>query len=153
MCHYLLYFYKSINIKAMKINIIFVILLFLVGCEKKDTIVQPLLKTQWLLSSIQNIKTNTITNFPSNLTPHEYIIFSDSLNTLMVGGVCNGCRASYTVKDNSISTNGLSCTMLYCSQWEDYLFYNLDSMFQYKINYNQLTIYSKGTYNLNFVAK
>ena len=73
----------------MKINIIFFILLFLVGCEKKDTTVQPLLKTQWLLSSIQNIKTNEITNFPSNIPP-EYIIFSDSLNTLYVGGACYG---------------------------------------------------------------
>jgi heat shock protein HslJ len=124
-----------------------------ISCEKKDTTIQPLLNTKWFLSSIQNTKTNAITSYPNNLNPVEYIIFADSIKALMVGGVCNGCRGSYKISDNSISTNGLSCTLIYCSKWEDYLFYNLDSMFQYKINNNLLTIYSKGTYNLNFVAK
>jgi heat shock protein HslJ len=105
------------------------------------------------LSSIQNTKTNAITSYPNNLNPVEYIIFSDSIKALMVGGVCNGCQGSYKISDNSISTEGLSCTEIYCSPWEDYLFNSLDSMFQYKINNNLLTIYSKGTYNLNFVTK
>ena len=137
----------------MKLNFLIIIFLFLNGCEKKDTTIQPLLNTKWFLSSIQNTKTNAITSYPNNLNPVEYIIFSDSIKALMVGGVCNGCRGSYKISDNSIITDGLLCTAIYCSKWEDYLFYNLDSMFQYKINNNLLTVYSKGTYNLNFVAK
>ena len=137
----------------MKLNFLIIIFLFLNGCEKKETTIQPLLNTKWFLSSIQNTKTNAITSYPNNLNPVEYIIFSDSIKALMVGGVCNGCRGSYKISDNSISTEGLSCTELYCSKWEDYLFNNLDSMFQYKINNSLLTVYSKGTYNLNFVAK
>jgi heat shock protein HslJ len=137
----------------MRTSILFLILLFLIGCERKDTSVQPLLKTQWFLSSIQNTKTNEITNFPTNLSPHEYIIFTDSLNTLKAGGVCNGCIGAYSINSDLISTTGLTCTQIYCSKWEDYFFDNLDSMFHYEINGNLLTIYSKGTYNLNLSAK
>jgi len=137
----------------MKSNFIFIILLFLISCEKKDASIQPLLNTQWFLTSIQNTKTNEITKFPDNLNPREYIIFKDPLNTLTVSGICNGCGGTYSLNNDLISTSGLACTQIYCSQWEDYLFYNLDSIFRYEIKNDQLTIYSKGTYNLNFVSK
>jgi heat shock protein HslJ len=140
----------------MKMTFLFITILLLTSCERKenDTIggQHPLLKTEWILSSIQDTKTNNITIFPSNVKS-ESIIFTDSLNTLRVKGVCNGCAGIYSVKDASINASGLMCTMIYCSKWEDYLFYNLDSMFQYKINNNQLTIYSRGSYNLNFISK
>jgi hypothetical protein len=82
------------------------------------------------------------------------IIKSSLVNMVItVVTTITGCLGTYLVSNNLISTTGLGCTMIYCSQWEDYLFHNIDSMYQYKINYNQLTIYSIGTYNLNFVAE
>lgn len=141
---------------ATKIIYLSVIILIFTGCERKESILntgqRPLLKTEWILSSIQNTKTNDLTNFPGNVK-RESIIFTDSLNTLIVKGVCNGCAGTFSVIDTSLSTTGLGCTKIYCSKWEDYLFYNLDSMFQYKIIDNLLTIYSKGSYNLNFISK
>jgi len=140
----------------MKIAFLFITIFLLTSCERKengtDTGQLPLLKTEWILSSIQDTKTNAVTIFPSNVKS-ESIIFTDSLNALIIKGVCNGCSGSYSIRDTSISTSGMSCTMIYCSKWEDYLFYNLGGTFQYKINNNQLTIYSKGTYNLNFISK
>jgi heat shock protein HslJ len=140
----------------MKMTFLFITILLLTSCERKENDTnggqQPLLKTEWILTSIQNTRTNDITIFPTNVKS-ESIIFTDSLNTLRVKGVCNGCTGTYSVKDASISACGLMCTMIYCSRWEDYLFSNLNSMFQYKINTNQLTIYSRGSYNLNFISK
>jgi heat shock protein HslJ len=140
----------------MKMTFLFITILFLASCERKennnDTGQLALLKTEWILSSIQNTKTNVVTIFPSNVL-YESIIFTDSLNSLRVRGVCNGCAGTYSVKDASVSTSGLMCTKIYCSKWEDYLFYNLDSMFQYKIKNNLMTIYSRGSYNLNFISK
>jgi heat shock protein HslJ len=141
---------------AMKMTFIFIIILFLTSCERKDNNTDtgqlPLLNTEWILTSIQNTKTNVVTIFPSNVR-NESIIFTDSLNSLRVKGVCNGCAGTYLVIGASVSTSGLMCTMMYCSKWENYLFYNLDSMFHYKINNNLLTIYSRGSYNLNFISK
>jgi heat shock protein HslJ len=139
----------------MKMTFLFIVILFLTSCERKENVDSgqiPLLKTEWILSSIQNTKTNVVTAFPNNVQS-ESIIFTDSLNSLRVNGVCNGCTGTYTVRDDSVSINGLMCSLIYCSKWEDHLFNNLDSMFQYRINNNLLTIYSKGSYNLNFISK
>ena len=140
----------------MKKILILAFIFGLIGfhCKKEDpaTGQTSLLKTKWILSYICDTWTNAITKYPDNIH-QEYIIFSDSINVLTVGGVCNGCKGNYIINSDLISINGLACTMIYCSQWEDYLFNNLDSMYQYKINNNQLTIYSKGKYNLNFIAE
>ena len=54
------------------------------SCEKSSIKDSALLKTQWVLSSIQNTKTNAINDFPSNNVRSEYIIFTDSANILFI---------------------------------------------------------------------
>jgi heat shock protein HslJ len=157
MAQKLLFKQGGFNIRIiMKLFCISAIILVLIGCEKKDknpdTGQVPLLKTQWTLSSIQNTKTNFLTTFPGNIS-NESIIFSDSANVLRVQGVCNICSGVYSLSDASVTANGLVCTKIYCSPWENYLFLNLDSMYKYKIENTLLTIYSKGSYNLNFISK
>ena len=93
----------------MKRNLIFLIILILSfdACEKSSIKDSALLKTQWVLSSIQNTKTNAINDFPSNNVRSEYIIFTDSANILFIAGTCNGCRAAYLISNDSIKTSGL----------------------------------------------
>lgn len=139
----------------MKFLVIFSLIIFLVGCEKASFKDAALLNTRWLLSSIQDTKSNGITNAPNNF--QGYIIFSDSLNTLMVGDGCNGCGSSYLIlKNDSIKVTNLICSQAFCpsiDQWEENLFDNLGSACTYKIIGNHLTIYSKGLYNLNFTSE
>ena len=141
----------------MKTNILCIFLIFFLGCQKKDSNSNsdpPLLNTQWNLVSIQNTKTSEITNVPGNIS--ESIEFSDSLNIFYVGGMCNGCDGKYTLVGNdSISNLGFVCTLVACAydNWDTLLLTNLNQVFKYKLNNNQLTVYSNNTYNLNFIAK
>lgn len=141
---------------------IFIILLSFFACKKTDNINDaklqvPLLQTEWILSYIQNTKTSDLISYPNDSTPLESIVFVDSTNTLYVRGTCNGCQGKYSLLSNndSIWIGGISCTQVYCKYylWEDYLMNNLDSIFLYKIINDKLTIYSKGDYNLIFIAK
>jgi heat shock protein HslJ len=134
----------------MKTNVLLIAFLIFVGCEREQS--KPLLNTHWKLASIESTTTKAITNYPDNLR-NEIVIFTDSLNTVRVNGVCNGCIGLYSIINDSILYYSLGCTMIYCSPWEDYLFHNLDSMFLYRVKESQLIIYSRGTYNLYFEAK
>jgi heat shock protein HslJ len=139
------------------ISILCLFYLTYLGCRKQDPQADPpLLNTNWVLSSIQNTRTKANLQFPLASThTSEYITFTDSI--LTVKGICNSGRSSiqlFTYND-SIRISGVGSTFIYCDfiNWEDYLWHNLDSAFSYKINGNQLVIYSKGTYNLNFIAE
>lgn len=126
------------------------------GCSKKESPCDPpLLKTEWILRSFQNTITNATIDFPSNVEPKEFVVFSDSSNALLVGGTCNGCNGTYSVSGDSIKSKILICSDVLCTalKWETLLTNNMDSIFHYKLNVNKLTLYSLGTYNLNFVAK
>ena len=146
----------------MKTNILLFILLFLfIGCNKKNTNTYtgtpvPLLKTKWILTSIQNTTTSLITNYPSN-GPSEYIIFTDSLNILNIKGSCNNCFSYYSIGNNDsiVTKSGGISTLISCEniQWETDLLNSLGHMYKYKIYGNDLSIYSNGTYNLNLVSQ
>jgi heat shock protein HslJ len=125
--------------------------------EKSNNVQVSLTKTQWELSYVQNNKTNLIIGYPTyveQLWGFETMSFINSSDTVSVKGLCNvglGLYTSSTV-NGTIKFNGIFMTQMLCKyyQWEDYLWHNLDSAFQYKINDNKLTIYSKGSYNLIF---
>lgn len=148
--------------QSMKNIIIYNLFLILIcyGCSKENTQngQVPLLKTKWILTNIQDTKTNVITDYPSEVDQQwgtEYIILTDSLNTIIIKGLCNDGGGNYLVNTNSdsITFSDLFMTLVLCKyeEWELYLWDNLRTAYKYKINDNKLTIYSKGAYNLNFI--
>ena len=60
----------------------FILVLLVMGCNKESLPLQqsPFLKTTWVLSYIQDAKTNAITNYPSDAAKKISIVFSDSSN-------------------------------------------------------------------------
>ncbi|MGD0341703.1 MAG: META domain-containing protein [Bacteroidales bacterium] len=140
--------------KILILNFIMVLVGF--GCEKESLKDSGLLKTKWILSSIQDTKTNAVTNYPSDASRKISIVFTDSLNVLSFSGICNGGAGtysyvpSYTFSYGAIKITDLVTTLIYCSDWEGYTIQNLDAAFSYRINGNNLVIYSTGAYNLYF---
>lgn len=140
----------------MKTNLLCILLLILIGCNDKTENPQQyasLLNVQWNLVSIQNTENGQIINFPDNIPQKEWIFFNDSL--VRVDDGCNGCAGKYSIMNGNINIYNMACTQIYCVNyvWNDYLDSNLANAFYFRIIGNQLTIYSKGLYNLNFVSQ
>ena len=133
---------------------IFSFILILVGTGCKKTADADLLKVKWVLSYIQDTKTNAITNYPSDAARKISIVFTDSLNVISLSGVCNGGWGtySYSLSTGAIKISGILTTAIACKyvEWEEYTTQNLDSASSYKINGNNLVINSNGAYNLYF---
>jgi heat shock protein HslJ len=133
---------------------IFSFILILVGTGCKKTADADLLKVKWVLSYIQDTKTNAIKNYPSDAARKISIDFTDSLNILSFSGICNGGAGTYSYSSNSgeIKLTNLGTTLIDCkyAEWEGYTIQNLYAAFRYKINGSSLEIYSNGTYNLYF---
>jgi heat shock protein HslJ len=138
----------------MKKIAIFSFILILVGTGCKKTADADLLKVKWVLSYIQDTKTNAITNYPSDAARKISIVFTDSLNVISLSGVCNGGWGtySYSLSTGAIKISGILTTAIACKyvEWEEYTTQNLDSASSYKINGNNLVINSNGAYNLYF---
>ena len=136
--------------------LIFSFIMFLVGfgCKKESLKDADLLKTKWTLSYIQDTKTNAITHYPSDASRKISIVFDDSLNVVSFSGICNGGAGTYTYSSltGAIKISGIPTTKIYCNyvKWEGYTTQNLTNAFSYKINENNLVIYSNGAYNLYF---
>jgi len=132
----------------------FILILVGIGCKKANDKDADLLKTKWILSYIQDTKTNTITNYPSDATRKISIVFTDSLNVLSFSGICNGGWGtySYSASTAAIKITDLGTTLIGCkyAEWEGYTIQNLYAAFRYKINGSSLVIYSNGAYNLYF---
>jgi len=141
----------------MKINFLCIFLLILTECTDKTVNPQlyaPLLNKQWMLVSIQNTANGQIINFPDNLTQKEWILFNDSM--MRVDDGCNGCAGNYYLtNDNMIHIYNMTCTQKFCINyiWNNYLDDNLSNAIYYRIMGNQLTLFTNGTYNLNFVSQ
>jgi heat shock protein HslJ len=140
----------------MKKILIFSSILILVGfgCKKANEKDADLLNSTWILSYIQDTKTDAITNYPKDAPRRISIVFTDSLNILSFSGICNGGSGtySYTASTGAIKITNLGTTLIACKdvEWEIYTTQNLNAAFSYKINGNNLVIYSNGTYNLYF---
>jgi heat shock protein HslJ len=140
---------------AMKIYILLILILSFTtsGCKKndKEQINQSLLG-EWILTSVQDVKTNQIIYYPDIITKKESVTFTDSASVFLFHGVCNCGVGQYLLLGNSITINSLFTTQIACKNgyWEDYLRNNLNSAFSYTIDRNKLVIYSSGTYNLVF---
>ena len=127
------------------------------SCKKDDEAnkqVNPLLIKAWILTSIQNTKTNQMIDYPDSFTYKERIIFNDSISLSFSGNCGNHGYANYSVNNNSIKLSDYKIDHMYFCfryEWENYFFNNLDSAYQYNVTENKLIIYSKGDYNLYFV--
>ena len=132
----------------------FILILAGFGCKKENLKDAELLNTKWTLTYIQNTKTNTVTLYPSEATNKISILFTDSSNIIRFSGVCNGGTGSYTYSSitGEIKISNLVSTEIYCKyyEWETYTGQNLYDATSYKIDGNNLAIYSNGAYNLYF---
>jgi heat shock protein HslJ len=140
----------------MKKLVIFLltIILSLYGCKKENSKNADLLNTKWILSYIQDTKTNAITNYPSDEVKKISIVFTNSLNVIAFSGVCNGGAGTYSYSSSTgaIKITELITTAIGCKydEWEEYTTDNLNNASSYKINGNNLIINSNGAYNLYF---
>jgi heat shock protein HslJ len=147
---------NELDNRYMKNILIFSFIVILVGfgCNKTSVKDAALLKTKWTLSYLQDTKTNSITHYPSDAAREISIVFTDSLNIISFWGICNGGAGTYTyspipgaIKISSIASTQIACKYV---EWEGYTTQNLTNAFSYKINGNNLVIYSNGAYNLYF---
>ena len=137
----------------MKHIILLLTFLTIIGCEKDQYHLNSPINTRWTLTAIQNTSTNAISYYPETIDK-ESVVFYDSLNIIRIKGVCNGCAGNYSINSNIIKVNISGCTQIFCNDvdWEGLLCGNLDSAYMYKMDSKQLTLYSKGKYNLIFSA-
>jgi heat shock protein HslJ len=130
----------------------FILISVCFGCKKAAD--ADLLKVKWVLSYIQDTKTNAIKNYPGDAARKIFIDFTDSLNVISFNGVCNGGWGTYSyyLSTGAIKVTNLATTQIGCQfdEWEEYTIQNLYTAFRYKINESSLEIYSNGTYNLYF---
>ncbi len=140
----------------MKNIAIFCFILILAGfsCKKANEKDAGLLKVKWVLSYIKNTKTNAITNYPGEASRKISIVFSDTTNNIEFSGVCNEGRGTYSYSFNTgaIKITDLFTTQIGCQfgEWETYTLQSLSSSLNYKIDGNDLVIYTSGEYNLYF---
>ena len=124
------------------------------GCKKTNEKDADLIRVKWVLSYIQDTKTNAIKNYPIDAARKIILDFTDSANVVSFSGVCNGGWGtySYSLGSGSIQVTDLATTQIGCQfgEWEGYTIQNLYTAFRYKINESSLEIYSNGAYNLYF---
>jgi heat shock protein HslJ len=141
--------------KILIFNFILVLIGF--GCEKVilHNEQASLIKSGWILSYIQDTKSNAIINYPADAARKISIVFTDSLNVIFFHGICNGGKGNYSFSsgDGSIQFTNLFTTQIGCKdvEWEGYTIQNLYNASRFKIDGSNLVIYSKGEYNLYFI--
>jgi len=133
---------------------ILVIIIACFGCKKGSLNDTDLLKTTWILSYIQDTKTQAITNYPSDATKKISIVFNDPSDIISFSGICNNGEGTYTYSSitGEIKVTDLGTTLIWCKyvEWETYTVQSLHYALSYTISGNNLAIYTSGTYNLNF---
>jgi heat shock protein HslJ len=139
--------------KEIRILLFLSLVIYIVafGCKRNDPQNSDLFQ-KWILTSVQNTKSNKIVNYPDTTKLIETIAFTDT--ALLIDGACgNYGQAHYYIKNDTIAfTKFFIWAVLYCDlyQWEEDVLNNLDSAYRYTIKGSQLKIYSKGSQNLIF---
>lgn len=135
-------------------RILFLLLIFAscFGCEKENHKDADLLKAKWILTYIQDTNTNVFTQYPSDAAKTISIEFSNTSDDISFWGICNRGSGTYTYSSvtGEIKVTDLITTLIGCKyvEWEAYTVQNLYYASNYKINGNDLVIYSNGEYNL-----
>jgi len=136
---------------------ILIIIFFCFGCKKDSLNDNDLLKKTWILSYIQDTKTQAITIFPGDAAKTISIEFTGKSNQLFFRGICNVGSGTYCYSSTTdkIKVTDLITTEIYCKyyEWETYTVQNLYYASSFEIDGNDLVIYSNGEYNLYFTEK
>lgn len=134
---------------------ILVIIISCFGCKKDSLNDTDLLKTTWILSYIQDTKTQAITNYPSDAAKTISIEFNNTSDIISFWGICNGGSGTYTYSSvtGEIKVTDLITTLIGCKyvEWETYTVQSLYYASSYKISDHNLAIYTSGAYNLYFM--
>lgn len=137
-----------------RIIFLLTIIVFSSGCKKTSHKDPELLNTTWILSYIQDTKTQTVTYYPGDATKRISIVFDESPEIVSFSGVCNNGSGKYTYSPitGGIKISDLGTTLIGCKyvEWETYTVQNLYYASRYKIDGNDLVIFSGGAYNLYF---
>jgi len=136
-----------------KTILISLIIISCFGCKKDSLKDTDLLSTIWILSYIQDTKTQAITNYPIDATKKISIVFNDPSDIISFSGICNGGAGTYTYSSSGeIKVADLITTLIGCKyvEWETYTVQSLYYASSYKISGNNLAIYTSGAYNLYF---
>jgi len=133
---------------------ILIIIFFCFGCKKDSLNDNDLLNKTWILSYIQDTKTQAITIFPGDAAKTISIEFTGKSNQLFFRGICNVGSGTYCYSSATdiIKVTDLITTEIYCKyyEWETYTVQNLYYASSFEIDGNDLVIYSNGEYNLYF---
>lgn len=140
-----------------KIFIYSLVLVFIVGGCKKGSSKQPaLINTKWVLTYIQDTKSNLINNYPADESKKIVIDFADSMDVISFSGICNSGAGKYsysstgTLKITDMATTKIACKYV---EWESYTIQSLQEAYSFNINGNNLIIYTNGDYNLYFISE
>jgi heat shock protein HslJ len=134
----------------------FIILLLVAGCKKESPKQTTLLNRNWVLSYIQSTKSNAVTNYPADESRKIIINFTVSMDVISFNGVCNTGSGKYSFSTTgTLKITDMASTKIDCkdAEWESYTIQSLQEAYSYNINGNNLTIYSKGDYNLYFISE
>jgi heat shock protein HslJ len=139
-----------------KIFIYCLVLVFIVaGCKKESSKQPTLLNTQWVLSYIQDTKSNVINNYPADESKKIVIDFTDLSNVISFNGICNtgSGKYSFSTSTGTVEITDMATTKIACKyvEWESYTVQSMQEAYSYRIDGNTLVIYSKGDNNLYFI--
>ena len=130
------------------------VVMFGFGCKKREVKDQGLLEYKWVLNYIQDTRNNEVINYPGDAARKITIVFDDSSGIISFKGICNDGSGSYSFTSiaGEIKITNMMTTLIGCKyvEWETYTVQNLYYATGYKINGDNLTIYSTGEYNLYF---
>lgn len=136
------------------LNICLILILVAPGCSKKSSQDADLLNSTWVLSYIQSTSTNAIMTYPSDEAKKISIVFTSSDNKVSFSGICNSGSGTFSFLQNAggISVQNIVTTKVGCQyvEWEAFTTQNLDNATSFRIDGNNLVIYSGGDYNLYF---
>jgi len=131
----------------------FVLGVIVAGCKKESPKQPTLLNTHWVLSYIQDTKSNAVTNYPATQSNKIIIDFTSS-NIISFTGICNTGAGKYSFSaSGTLEITDLGTTKIACPdvEWEGYTVRSLQEAYSYSINGNSLVIHSNGDYNLYFI--
>jgi heat shock protein HslJ len=138
-----------------KTSVLIIIIISIgIGCEKGHLTDSDLLDCDWVLTHIQDTRTNVSTVYPADALRSISIHFYSTSDMMFFTGECNSGSGKYefTSLPGELIISDIAITEIGCTynNWESYVVHNLQNNSGYRITGNKLDIYSNSTYNLYF---
>ena len=135
---------------------IFSIMFVLLSCKKDEQQTNKELINTWKLVSISNTTNNETTLLPEDIN-YLSLTFVDS-TIIEARSVCNSGFGEYSINNSTISID-IFFTKMACTNginypdWETWFNSNLNKASRFEVSGKLLTIYSEGSYILNFIIQ